>query len=183
MLFLFANPPAIGLGKGALAGGPAKALAFVAGRHLSYLRTGHYLRMLVPTGSGLRAWLLAAIKTAVAQFPVPKNLKGNVDEHLASFKKHLKGPEQERLGSHVQKLLAAAPELDLKKWTAAVDLTADRVGFLLSNDLEIATAVVRASPEAAAGVSQKERLKELHHYSVSQEYLSLRYKIGVALGS
>ena len=180
--FVFSNPPAIGLGKGALAGGPGKALAFVGGRHLSYLRGGHYLRMLVPTGSGLRAWLLAAIKTAVGQFPVPKELAGSVDEHLAAFKKHLQGPQQETLRSLVQKLLSAAPELDLKKWVAAVDLTADRVGFVLANDLEIATAVVKASPDESAGVPQKERLKELQLYSVSEEYLPLRHKLGIAIG-
>lgn len=180
--FVFSNPPAIGLGKGALAGGPAQALAFVGGRHLSYLRPGHYLRMLVPTGSGLRAWLLAAIKSAVGQFPVPKELAASVEEHLAAFKKHLSGPQQETLRSLVQRLLSAAPELDLKKWVAMVDLTADRAGFILANDLEIATAVVRASPDDAAGLPQKERLKELHLYAVSEDYLALRHKLGIAIG-
>ncbi|MGE0787315.1 MAG: protein kinase [Sandaracinaceae bacterium] len=183
LTFLFASPPAIGLGQGALAGGPQKALAFVAGRHLSYLRQGHYLRMLVPTGSGLRAWLLAAIKSVVGQFPVPKNLANSVEEHIASFKTHIKGPEQERLRSHVQKLLAAAPELDLKKWVGAVDLTADRFGFVLSNDLELSSAVIKASPEESAGVPQKDRLKELQVYAVSEEYLALRQKLGIAIGS
>lgn len=180
--FVFTDPPAIGLGKGALAGGPSKALAFVAGRHLSYLRPGHYLRMLVPTGSGLRAWLLAAIKTAVGQFPIPKNLEAAVAESLAAFDKQLSGPDKDRLRSHVQKLLAAAPELDLKKWVAAVDLTADRVGFVLSNDLELSTAIIKASPEDSAGVGSKDRLKELHTYAVSEDYLSLRHKLGIAIG-
>ena len=180
--FVFSNPPAIGLGQGALAGGPAKALAFVAARHLSYFRSGHYLRMLVPTGSGLQAWLLAAIKTAVGQFPIPKKMATAVEENLRSFEAHLPGPDRDRLRSYVQKLLAAAPELDLKKWVAAVDLTADRVGFIVANDLEIAAALVRASPEDSAGVPQKERLKELHIYSVSEPYLALRHKLGIAIG-
>ena len=180
--YTFTNPPAIGLGKGALAGGPAKALAFVAGRHLSYLRPGHYLRMLVPTGSGLRAWLLAAIKSTVGQFPVPKQMASSVEEHIGAFRQHLPGPDQERLKSHVQKLLAAAPELDLKKWVGAVDLTADRAGFVLANDLEIALAVIKASPDETAGVPQKERIKELHTYAVSESYLALRHRLGIAIG-
>src|SRR5262249_34477380 len=60
--FLFAVPPAIGIGQGARAGGPQQALAFVAARHLSYYRPGHYIRQLVPTGTGLRTWLFAAIR-------------------------------------------------------------------------------------------------------------------------
>ncbi len=180
--FVFAAPPSIGLGRGAQQGGPAQALAFVAGRHLTYLRGGLYLRHLVPTGSGLRAWLLAAIKTMVPAFPVPGDLSGAVNEHQAAFKAHLPGPQQDQLRSQVNRLLQAAPELDLKKWTAAVDLTADRVGFVLANDLEIAMALVRASPDEASAVPQKDRLKELTLYSVSESYLQLRHKLGIAIG-
>ena len=51
-----------------------------------------------------------------------------------------------------------------------------------NRSLEIALAIVRASPEDAAGVSQKERLKEIHLYSVSEEYMGLRHKLGIAIG-
>ena len=180
--FVFAAPPSIGLGRGAQQGGPAQALVFVAGRHLTYMRGGLYLRHLVPTGSGLRGWLLAAIKSVVAAFPVPADLTSAVNEHQAAFKQHLTGPQQDTLRSHVNRLLQAAPELDLKKWTAAVDLTADRVGFVLANDLEIATALVRASPDEASAIPQKDRLKELTLYSVSESYLTLRHKLGIAIG-
>jgi tetratricopeptide (TPR) repeat protein len=180
--FLFSQPPSIGLGKGALAGGPQQALAFVAGRHLSFFRGGHYLRHLVPTGGGLRAWLLAAIKSATPQFPIPPDLDAQVAEHLAAFKQHLTPPQQEHLKSLVAKLLAAAPELNLKRWVAAVDLTADRIGFVLANDLELALAVIQASPEDGAAVAQKDRLKELYLYAVSEPYMSLRYKLGINIG-
>lgn len=136
----------------------------------------------MPTGSGLRAWLLASIKTANPQFPIPGDMAANVEEHLAAFKKHMSPQQIESLKSHVHKLLAAAPELNLKRWVAAVDMTADRVGFVLANDLEIATAVVKASPEDAAAISQKDRLKELHLYSVSESYLELRQKLGIQIG-
>ena len=41
---LLTENPSIGLGKAALAGGPAQALAFLGGRHLSYFRNGHVTR-------------------------------------------------------------------------------------------------------------------------------------------
>jgi hypothetical protein len=115
-------------------------------------------------------------------FPVPGNLSGPTKDALASLKQHLTGQQKDELASLVNKLLAASPSLDMKKWVAAVDLTADRVGFALSNSLEIALAIVRASPEDSAGVSQKDRLKDLHLYSVSEEYMGLRHKLGIAIG-
>jgi hypothetical protein len=180
--YVFSSPAAISLGKAGRGSAPSQVLAFLCGRHLAYFRGGMFLRLLVPTGSGLRAWLLAAIKTQVAQFPIPGDLATQVEEHIRAIQQHLSGPQREVLRSHVNKLLASAPELDLKRWTAAVDLTADRVGFLLANDLEAATAIVRASPDEASAVPQKDRLRELHLYSVSEPYLTLRHKLGIAIG-
>jgi len=53
---------------------------------------------------------------------------------------------------------------------------------VLSNNLELATAVVKASPDESSAVPQRDRLKELHLYSVSEQYLGLRHKIGIAIG-
>ena len=115
-------------------------------------------------------------------FPVPGELASAIAEHQSAFKQHLSVSQQDNLRGHVTRLLQAAPELDLKKWTAAVDLTADRVGFVLANDLEIAAALVRASPDEASAVPQKDRLKELTLFSVSDSYFTLRHKLGIAIG-
>lgn len=180
--YVFSSPPAVSLGMAARGSAPAQVLAFLVGRHIAYFKGGMFLRHLVPTGSGLRAWLLGAMKTQVPQFPIPNDLAGQVEEHVRAIRQQLSGPQQEVLRSYVNKLLASAPELDLKRWTASVDLTADRVGFLLANDLEAATAVVRATPDEATAIPQKDRLRELHLYSVSEEYLTLRHKLGIAIG-
>ena len=180
--FLFASPPAIGIGEGAKAGGPQQALAFVAGRHLSYYRHGHYLRQLVPTGTGLRAWLIGAIRLVAPRFPAPANMEEHVRECVEAIGRQLVGPQRDAVRSMTQKLLDAAPELDMRSWMAGVDLSADRIGFVLSNDLKIANAVIEASPEDSSSVSRKERMSELLAYSVSEQYFELRKHIGIALG-
>ncbi len=180
--FLFSAPPAVGIGEGAKAGGPQQALAFVAGRHLSYYRPGHFLRQLVPTGTGLRAWLIGAIRTASPKFPAPANMEGHVRECVTAIAQQLVGPQRDALRSMTQKLLEAAPELDMKAWMAGVDLTADRIGFVLSNDLKIANAVIEASPEDASSVGRRDRARELLAYSTSEHYFELRKRIGIALG-
>ncbi|MGD8860371.1 MAG: protein kinase [Myxococcales bacterium] len=180
--FLFTNPPAIGVGQGAKAGGPQQALAFVAARHLSYFRPGHYVRQIVPTGTGLRAWLLGAIRMVMPKFPVPPAMEQQVKEAVSALGHHLSAPQRDALRSLTQKLLEAAPELDMKAWMAGVDLTADRIGFVLSNDLKIANAVIEASPEDASSIGRKDRMRELLAYSTSEPYFELRKRVGIALG-
>jgi tetratricopeptide (TPR) repeat protein len=180
--FLFALPPAIGIGMGARAGGPQQALAFVAARHVSYYRPGHYIRQLVPTGTGLRCWLFAAIRMIAPKFPIPATMEQAVKECIEAIRTQLTGPQRDALRSLTQKLLDAAPELDMKGWMAGVDLSADRLGFVLGNDLKLANAVIDASPDDASVVAKKDRLRELMVYSVSEEYFELRKALGIALG-
>jgi tetratricopeptide (TPR) repeat protein len=180
--FLFTYPPAIGIGHAAAGDSPQQALAFVTARHLSYLRPGHFIRQLVPTGTGLRAWLMAAIRIVMPKFPVPVALEAHVKSCNVAIEKLLTAPQREGLRSLTQKLLGATPELDMKRWLAGVDLTADRVGLVLSNDLKLATAIISASPEESSSVSTKEREHELLRYSISEEFFELRRRLGIALG-
>jgi len=181
--FAHTDPPSLFLGKTALAGGPTKALAFLAGSRLSYFRSGHYVRQLVPTGTGMRAWLFAAIRAVQPSFPLADALTDAVTENVGSIKAHLAGPSIEVLGSLVSKLLAADNALDLKRWTAGVDLTADRAGFLLANDLGMSLAVIRAGGDDSGGVPQADRLRELRAFAISESYFRLRHELGIALAT
>lgn len=181
--FLHAHTPAIVLGAAALVSEiPTQAAAFIAARHLTYYRPGLYLRHLVATGTGLRAWLFAAIKLIVPHFPIAKELEGPVSENLAVIDPLIVGPAREQLASVVTKLLQTGA-IDLKKWISAIDLTADRAGFLVANDLELAEEMIRASDEASAAVPHKERAKELLLYSVSEEYFAIRRRLGINIDS
>ncbi|HVY49072.1 MAG TPA: tetratricopeptide repeat protein, partial [Minicystis sp.] len=179
LTFLHAHTPAIVLGAAALQTEiPTQAAAFIAARHLTYYRPGLYLRHLVPTGTGLRAWLFAAIKLITPAFPVAKELEGPVKENLAVLEPVVHGPTREILASAVTKLLQAGA-IDLKKWVAAVDLTADRAGFVCANDLELACEMIRAADEASSAVPPKERVKELTLFGVSEDYFALRARLGI----
>jgi tetratricopeptide (TPR) repeat protein len=177
--FLHAHTPGIVLGAAALAAElPTQAAAFIAARHLTYYRPGLYLRHLVPTGTGLRAWLFAAIKLITPAFPINKELEGPVKENLSVIEPTVVGPARELLASAVTKLLGAGA-IDLKKWVAAVDLSADRAGFIVANDLELCNEMIKAADEASSAVPQKDRLKELALYSVHEQYFSVRRKLGI----
>jgi hypothetical protein len=125
---------------------------------------------------------MAAIRTVMPKFPVPPALEAHVKSCNTAIEKFLTGPQREGLRSLTQKLLGTAPELDMKRWLAGVDLTADRVGLIVSNDLKLANAVITASPEESSTISNKERERELLRYSISEEYFELRRRLAIALG-
>jgi hypothetical protein len=192
--FVHAHTPAVVLGRGAFEPNvPTQQMAFLAGRHLSYFRPGHYVRHLVPTGTGLKAWLFAAIKSCVPQFPIAPDLQGQVNEAMGAMAHEFQGVQKEKLASLVSKLLQAGGALDLKKWVASIDLTADRVGLLLAHDLHITTEAMRAAEsEAQSGAATaetvtslpaKERIKEATLFSVSEEFFALREKLQIAIDS
>ncbi len=181
--FLHAHTPAIVLGVAAFERNvPPQSLAFVTGRHATYFRPGYYVRHLVPTGTGLKAWLFAAIRLCVPQFPIAPELQGQVEEALTAMVTDFQGTRKELLASTVSKLLQSGGAIDLKKWVAAIDLTADRTGFLLAHDLSVAAEVMRATDEASS-VPSKERIKEIVLYSISQEYFALRETLQIGVES
>jgi tetratricopeptide (TPR) repeat protein/tRNA A-37 threonylcarbamoyl transferase component Bud32 len=181
--FLHAHVPSIVLGRAAYESDvPTQSLAFVAGRHMAYFRPGYYVRHLVPTGTGLKAWLFAAIKLCVPQFPIAPEIEGQVEDAIGLMAQDFHGVQREVLASTVSKLLQSGGAIDLKKWVTAIDLTADRAGFLLAHDLQSATDVMRAT-EDASSVPPKERIKEIVLFSISEEYLALRQKLRITIDS
>ncbi|MCA9601544.1 MAG: tetratricopeptide repeat protein, partial [Myxococcales bacterium] len=179
--YLFTAPPGIGLGAGAYVSLPSHVVGFVAARHLAYLQPGHYVRYLVPTGTGLKSWLLAAIRVAQPAFPVPAEVESQVAEFQAALLGHLPQELRTVLEKLVESLLANSPSLDLKRWIAAVDKTADRFGFVMANDLEHSIAVIAASPEESSTVGRDERIRELQAYAASSQYIELRRRLGAQL--
>ena len=53
--------------------------------------------------------------------------------------REFQGVQREILASLVSKVLQSGGAIDLKKWVSAIDLTADRAGFVLAHDLSVAT--------------------------------------------
>ena len=182
--FLHAHQPSIVLGVAALSADvPPQAAAFIAARHLTYFRPGMYVRHLIPSGTGLKSWLFAAIKLIVPQFPVAAELEGPVNEAHQALDRGVTGQARDQLARIVSKLLQSGGALDLKRWVAGVDLTADRAGLVVAHDLETATEIIKASDEGSSAVPNQERMKELVLYGVSEGYFKLRQQLRIAIDS
>ena len=182
--FLHAHTPSVVLGRAAMATEiPPQAAAFIAARHLAYFRPGLYVRQLVPTGTGLKAWLFAAMKLISPQFPIGPDIEGPVRDALTALEAGVTGQARDHLARVVSQLIQSGGALDLKRWVAGVDLTADRAGLVVCHDLETAFEIIKASDETASAVSQDERLKQLVLYSVSEPFFALRRQLGIAVDS
>jgi hypothetical protein len=69
----------------------------------------------------------------------------------------------------------------LKRWVQDVDVAADTMGFVLSNDLEVAIERVRALPQDAGSPPLAARIEQLIAYSVSSRYITVREHLGLRL--
>ncbi|MBM4363974.1 MAG: tetratricopeptide repeat protein, partial [Deltaproteobacteria bacterium] len=176
--FIHAQHPSVVIGT-AIAGValPIQTLAFVSARHLTFYRQGLYVRQLVPTVTGLKAWLFAAIRLMVPAFPVPPDLAGPVGEAVGAIDRVVTGPARDHLAQVVSRLIQEGTALDLRRWVAGVDLTADRAGLLVSDDLSTAVEVIRTADAASSAVPAEERVEELFPFSVSEGYLAARRAI------
>ena len=180
--FIHSKPPAIGLGRVALSRRvPPQAAAFIAARHLTYYRPGTYLRHLVSTTTGLKAWLFGAIKLVSPQFPGAPDVQGPMEEARRALDSLMQGQAREAMSSIVSRLLQQGGSLDLKKWVAGVDLTADRAGLIVAHDLATAFDLMKASDEGASAVSKAERQSEMAMYSVSGQFLDMRRRLGITV--
>ncbi|MCH2109353.1 MAG: protein kinase [Polyangiaceae bacterium] len=182
LAFLLADQPSITMGQVGLSPEvPPQVAAFVAARQLAYLRPGMYMRQFVQTGTAMKAWLFAAIKLSSPAFPVAADLEGAVNDALSALRAHLSADARDHLASTVSKLIQSGTALDLKKWVAAVDLTADRAGFIIAHDLATASDVIRASEDPSVSVPSEERFRELVIYSTSSLYFDMRRRLGITL--
>ncbi|HVU04393.1 MAG TPA: protein kinase [Polyangiaceae bacterium] len=181
--FIHAQHPSVVIGTSVIGVAlPIQTIAFMAARHLTYYRSGVYVRQLVPTTTGLKAWLFAAMRLMAPQFPIPPDLHGAVSEAIVALDRVITGQQRDHLARVVSKLVQESAALDLKKWVAGVDLTADRAGLLLSDDLATAVDVIRASDPASSSVTQAERVEEIYKFSVSEQYLGARERLGINIG-
>jgi len=176
------QPPVLLVGGGAFSGGLGTLeSAFVAAHHVAYYQPGLYLRKLLPNLLELKTWLFAAIRLVKPRFPVTPDLEGPIVDAGRVLVRLTAGANLEHLTHYVTKLLSTGASLDLRRWMLSVDFMADRAGLCLCHDLEAACTLVQSMPTPPGGPTVEARIENLITYSVSEQYLELRARQGVAI--
>ena len=179
--FLHATTPSLVLGRAAQAQRELdQRLAFTTARLITYFRPGFYVRHLIPTGTELKAWLFATLALVSGKIKIPPDLDSMAREPRRALERNLSEESRRYLAKEVVPRLIESGALDLKRWVTGVDLTADRVGLVMGNDLPTAAAAIQSSRDGSS-LAVNDRLDHLFRYSVSTQYLSLRREIGSAV--
>jgi tetratricopeptide (TPR) repeat protein len=177
-----AEPPSSVAGQTVLTGFSPQELTFIIGKHLAMYRGEHYIKTLFPTVTELTVLLFAAIKLVQPDAPSPGDIDKQVMATAQTLRTFMQPMQIEGLRMVVKKFVADGAKANLKRWSQTVDVTANRAGFLLCGDLEIAKKIIAAEPQQPGDLPPQEKLKELLLFSVSDQYFSLRQGLGIAIG-
>ena len=172
-------PPATRLGQASLSGRSPLELAFLAGRHLSYFRQEHFIRLLVATIPDLEDLFLAALSIANAGIPLSAEVKRRVGPVARAIEPVLEPVAVDRLRGQFLRFLEEGGRTNLQRWATAADRTAARAGFLLANDLGAAHSLFTLEDRSTADA----KMDDLIVFLTSDRYAKLRQQIGLALPS
>ena len=174
--------PSLIVGAELLQGRGEKDLAFPVAAFLTKLRPEHYLRLTIPTNTELGIAFLSAVKLVQPQFPVPAAQAPTVEQYLAILRSSVPPEWHEQLAIVVKRFIEAKGEINLQRWSQAVDLTAHRAAFIIANDLMLSTKFIQMEPATVGGLTAKDKVKELILYSISPEYFEVRQHLGLTIG-
>jgi hypothetical protein len=172
--------PIATIGSGLLSGRTDKEIVFLCGKHLSYLRPEYFLvRALKSSYGTLRVVLFAAI-SMISPSAIPSSLEElAVIQQLASKLEKVIPPNAiDQLEELVQNALSSGRRLSVSEWMNQVEFSANRVGFLLANDLEAAYRVITAEKSKLSPLENKQKTQDLARFAVSDGYFSLRKHFG-----
>lgn len=161
-----------------------RELAFEVGKRMAYLRPERFVTLAVGTLPKLESAFAAAVLASGVRINAFDGKVFDVDSDeakklAAALQKQVPGPLLEQVGDLSSKLSGRVGNGLISSWRAATDLTANRVGFIVSNDLEIAAKGIATEGASLSSMSVKERLRDLLAYAVSEPYFQVRRHLGL----
>jgi hypothetical protein len=168
------SAPVVIVGMPELASTAERELAFAAGKHLAYLRPERFAALAIATAPGLEAALAQLIDPTARDLASPGGRGALADQ--------LPDAVVERIAELAAGLGWRAGDGSVAAWRAATDLTANRAGFVLAGDLETAARAIATEGATLAGMTARDRLRDLLGYAASERYFTVRRHLGQRAG-
>jgi golgin subfamily B member 1 len=153
-----------------------REVAFDVAKKLSFFRPERYVYYALPGLPKLEAAFSAALAATGT------SIKSSRNEEAEKLAKHIRstvpGSMLEQIAVLAKKLAAREGDGLVTGWVTATDLTANRVGLILADDLETAARCVATEQGAVSTLTAKDRLRDLLAYACSEEYFAVRRHLG-----
>ena len=162
-----------------------RELAFEVGKRMAYLRPERFVTLAVGTLPKLESAFAAAVIAGGARLtthdgtPYQPDSSDDARKLASSLVQQVPAPLLEQVGELSKSLTGRVGNGLIASWRAATDLTANRVGFIVANDLETAAKGIATEGASLSSMSVKERLRDLLAYAVSEPYFQVRRHLGL----
>lgn len=171
-------PEGMVVGDELLGSGVEKRIAFIVGKQLFLFLAPFYLAAIRSLSDLQTLFLLATIL-------VKPELDYDKDEPsrqaFKEMKRHVRHEALSRLEHAVHKILTEQGDIDLARWVESVEDSANRVGFIYCDDLDVARDYLQNEPQRISARSVDERMRSLAAYAVSERYRTLRQELNIAV--
>jgi hypothetical protein len=160
-----------------------RELAFEVGKRMAYLRPERFVTLALGTLPKLEAAFAASIIASNAKIighdGQPFSPSDEAKKLAQSLRQQVPGPLLEQVSELSTKLSGRVGNGLISAWRTATDLTANRVGFIVANDLETAARVIATEGTSLSSLGVKDRLRDLLAYAVSESYFGVRRHLGL----
>ena len=151
-------------------------IAFTVAKQLFLFMDPFYLATIRPM-TDLQGFFLRAVALVRDDSDLEAQFKK--DSAFREMKRHIKGADLEKLKRSIDDLTRGRSEVVLGPWLEAIEDTANRVGLLFCDDLEVARDCLKRETQTVSQRSVDDRMQSLVHYTLSEKYLELRDQLGI----
>ncbi|MBL4689037.1 MAG: hypothetical protein JKY37_30880, partial [Nannocystaceae bacterium] len=161
-----------------LRGKTEQHLAFALARYMMELYLPHYCYVALDRSPQALKQVFMACLRGVGM-PVQGDVAA-LDQISREIMGRMQPAAVDQLRSLIQKFVDAGGSTDVKRWAAASELTAYRVGLLMCGDLRIAGQMISQEQGLlGSAMSPRDKIKELVLYSISEDYFTARRAVGL----
>lgn len=159
-----------------LGSGREEFMAFIIAKQLFLFLPPFYLAAIRPP-TDLQVFFVLAASHVRPDINV--EMTKDRESALKAIKKKVRGSDFELLKKSVDNL--ARREADLNGWVERVEDCANRVGLIFSDDINACREYLDVEPQRIGTRSVDERMQALMSYAVSDKFMDLRERLGIAV--